>query len=197
MTRPRSEKADEAFQIWCSTGEQSDRKTAEITGVPLSTVGYYRREYQWSERWQEIVGPEAQIASNQGREMLKLATPLGARRLIRIIGGVRPLRNLEGQIVRDEDGAVVYVDEADHKDAIQALKLLLAYNWGDPRNSTYDPEAERLAGLPAYTVREDGQTEQALPESDEDLAAIKAGVQAMIEATVQGVNTRTKFGKRV
>lgn len=192
MTRQPAEISEDAFRVWATSGEQNDRKTAELTGIPLSTVGYYRRQYRWSERWQEVVSPEADIASNQARQMLRLGSPLVARRLLRIIGGQKPLINAEGNIVT-LDGQPVMIDEAEHKDALVAAKLMAAYNWGDPRNVVYEPNPETSYGtvLPAQYTTAEGQ-EIGAPEGEETVEALKAGVSALIEATVQSVNTRTK-----
>ena len=192
MTENEQDRAAQAYLVWCSSGRQSDTKTAELTGIPLSTIGYYRRRDRWSERWQEAIAPEADVASDQARVMLRAAMPIGAQRLLRIIGGQKPLINANGDLVRDGNGDIVYVDEADHRDAIAALKLLMSYNWGDPRNVIYEPNPDRQRGpIPAaYTVT-NGQAEP-LAADPESIEAAKASVMAMIEETVQAVNTRTR-----
>jgi hypothetical protein len=82
------------------------------------------------------------------------------------------------------------------KDAINAAKLLLSYNLGDPRTTHYEPDPDPVIDVPYASA------ETAIPPTSEDepqtLAELKSGVQALIEATVQSVNTRpSRSHKRV
>ncbi len=121
--------------------------------------------------------------------------------MLDIIGGERPLLKRDGSPQLDHDGNVIMVRGGTDKDAINAAKLLLSYNLGDPRTAHYEPDPDRSMGsvLPG-TYAMDGQVlvDPAIPETPEQLAALKASVQAQIEATVQSVNTRpSRRRKRV
>ena len=194
MGKSDNQRAEEAFQVWCSTGMQDDGKTAQLCEIPYSTVTYYRRAHRWVERWHDAVGPEASILSNQGRMLLRLSTPLMARKLLQIIGGERPLINANGDLVKDENGKPVMLPYAEPRDQIQALKLALAYNWGDPRNIVYDPDGGMPSGaIPAaFAIGGEILEDPQIPETPADLEALKQSVSSLIEATVQSVNTRTK-----
>jgi hypothetical protein len=158
-------------------------------------VSYWHRTYGWNERWHEAMAAEAEQASWQGRQMMRLATPLIAQTLLAIIGGERPLLTRDGTPQLDTDGKVIMVRGGTDKDAINAAKLMLAYNLGDPRTAHYEPEPDRPLGsvLPAtYTLA--GELHD--PETPEELAALKARVSELIEATVQAVNTRPRRSRK-
>jgi hypothetical protein len=197
MPRPPSDRVDEAFEIWATIAERNDTRTAEQLGVAQETVSYWHRKYGWDERWQEAMDTGAEMAVRQARQMMRQATPLIARTLLNIIGGERPLLKRDGTPQLDPDGNVIMVRSGTDKDAVNAAKLLLSYNLGDPRTAHYDPEPDRPMGsvLPAtYTMG--GEVHD--PETPEELAALKASVSDLIEATVQSVNTRpSRSRKRV
>jgi hypothetical protein len=118
-----------------------------------------------------------------------------------IIGGQQPLLKRDGSPQLDHDGNVIMVRGGTDKDAINAAKLLLSYNLGDPRTAHYEPDPDRSMGsvLPAvYSMGGQVLSEPKVPETPEEMAALKASVQAQIEATIQSVNTRpSRRRKRV
>ena len=121
--------------------------------------------------------------------------------MLDIIGGQRPLLKRDGSPQLDHDGNVIMVRGGTDKDAINAAKLLLSYNLGDPRSAHYEPDPDRSMGsvLPAvYSMGGQVLSEPKVPETPEEMAALKASVQAQIEATIQSVNTRpSRRRKRV
>ncbi len=148
MPRPPSDRVDEAFEIWSTNAERNDTRTAQQLGIAQETVSYWHRKYGWDERWQEVTAAEAEMAVRQARQMMRQATPLIARRLLDIIGGERPLLKRDGSPQLDHDGKVIMVRGGNDKDAINAAKLLLAYNLGDPRTSHYEPEPDPVIDVP-------------------------------------------------
>src|SRR5688572_1881618 len=186
MARPPSDRVDEAFEIWATIGERNDTRTAQQLGVAQETVSYWHRTYGWDERWQEAMATGAEMAVRQARQMMRQATPLIAQTLLDIIGGERPLLKRDGSPQLDTDGKVIMVRGGTDKDVINAAKLLLSYNLGDPRTAHYEPDPDRSMGsvLPAsYTMGSEVLEEPKVPETPEELAALKASVQAQIEAT--------------
>lgn len=192
MARPPSDRVDEAFTIWATSAERNDTRTPQQMGVAQETVSYWHRKYAWDERWQEVSAAEAERASRQARQMMRQATPLIVRRLLDIIGGERPLLKRDGSPQLDHDGNVVMVRGGTDKDVINAAKLMLSYNLGDPRTAHYDPDP--VIDVPYVSAATD------MPPTSEDepqtLAELKASTQALIEATVQSVNTRPSRSHR-
>src|SRR5829696_6054144 len=132
MARPSSDRVDEAFTIWATIAERNDTRTAQQMGVAQETVSYWHRKYGWDERWQEAMDTGVEVAVRQARQMMRSATPLIARRLLDIIGGERPLLTRDGSPQLDRDGNVIMVRGGTDKDVINAAKLMLSYNLGDP-----------------------------------------------------------------
>jgi hypothetical protein len=119
-----------------------------------------------------------------------------AGRLLDIIAGERPLLKRDGNPQLDHDGNVIMVRGGTDKDVINAAKLLLSYNLGDPRTTHYEPDPDPVIDVPYASAATD------MPPAGEDepqtLAELRAGVSALIEATVQSVNTRpSRSRKRV
>jgi hypothetical protein len=196
MPRLPSDRIDEAFAIWSTEAERNDTRTAQQLGVAQETVSYWHRKYGWDERWQEETAGAAERASRQGRQMMRLATPLITRRLLDIIAGERPLLKADGSPHLDTEGNVIMVRGGNDKDAINAAKLMLSYNLGDPRTASYDPDPDPVIDVPYASAA----TVMPPPSEDEPqtLQELKASVSAMIEATVQSVNTRpSRSHKRV
>jgi hypothetical protein len=196
MPRPPSDLVDKAFEIWSTTAERNDTRTAQQLGIAQETVSYWHRKYDWDARWQEVTGAEAEMAVRQARQMMRQATPLIARRMLDIIGGERPLLKRDGSPQLDKEGKVITVWGGTDKDAVNAAKLLLAYNLGEPRTATYEPDPDPVIDVPYAS----GAT--VMPSTSEDepqtLEELRAQAVAMIEATVQSVNTRpSRSRKRV
>lgn len=180
--------AENAYLVWCAEGDQLDTKTAELTGIPRSTIGHWRRSQDWRAKWLGDAGPEAEQAASVGRAMIRAGMPLVAKRLLAIIGGQVPVRNMQGEVVLDEAGKPRMQWEAEHRDAIQAAKIFALYGLGQPS----------LQDTAGYGAIPEGQW-KAVPEGQGQSAAdLRARASEMIEATVASVNTRTKHkGRRV
>jgi hypothetical protein len=126
--------------------------------------------------------------------MMRSATPLIAQRLLAIIGGERPLLKPDGTPQLDDDGKIIMVRGANDKDAINAAKLLLTYNLGDPHTASYEPESDPVIDVlyaAAATFSPPRSTDE--PQTLEEQ---KAAVQALIEATMQAVNTRPSRSRK-
>lgn len=136
MSIHSDETRQNAFVVWCGEGEQSATKTARLCGIGERTVFSWMRADEWRQRWLSSSAPESEVAAAQGKTMVRYAMPLVAKRLITIIGGEKPLRNAVGDIVTDDAGHPVMVYEAEHKDAVNAAKLLALYGWGSPLSAT-------------------------------------------------------------
>src|SRR5829696_8997940 len=148
MPRPPSDRVDEAFAIWSTEADRNDTRTAQQLGMAQETVSYWHRKYGWDERWQEVTAADAERASRLGRQMMRLATPLIAQTLLDIIGGERPLLKRDGSPQLDHDGNVIMVRGGTDKDAINAAKLMLSYNLGDPRTASYEPDPDPVIDVP-------------------------------------------------
>ncbi len=184
MPRPPSDRVDEAFEIWSTEAERNDTRTAQQLGVAQETVSYWHRKYGWDERWQEVTAAEAELASRQGRQMMRLATPLIAQRLLAIIGGERPLLKRDGSPQLDHDGNVIMVRGGNDKDAINAAKLLLAYNLGDPRTASYEPDPDPVIDVPyassvTFPPSRSEDEPQTLPELKASVAGVDRGDHAV------------------
>jgi hypothetical protein len=196
MPRPPSERIDEAFEIWATTAERNDTRTAQQMGIAQETVSFWHRKFDWDARWQEMTATGAEMAVRQARQMMRQATPVIVHRLLDIIGGERPMLKRDGSPHLDPDGNVIMIRGSQDKDAVNAAKLLLAYNLGDPRTAAYEPDPDPVIDV-AYA-----SAATVMPPGSEDepptLAELRAQVSAMIEATVQSVNTRpSRSRKRV
>ena len=181
---PTQEEA--AYLVWAGEGEQSDVKTAEVTGIPRSTIGYWRRRDDWRARWLTAAGPEAELAAAGARTLARAGMHLVTKRLLAIVGGQVPARTTQGEAITGPDGRPVMVWEADHRDAVNAAKLLALYGWGQP--SMQDTAGYGAIPDASYTVVPQG--------GEESIEDIRAQASAMIEATVASVNTRTKHKGR-
>ena len=53
-------RAELAFSVWASDGNQNLRDTAELTGIPYRTIHYYARTRDWSSRLLAQQSPEAE-----------------------------------------------------------------------------------------------------------------------------------------
>lgn len=184
-TTPRQE----AFVIWCGEGEQNADKTALLCGVSRRTIYSWMKADEWRARWINATGPEAEAAAQQGKQMMRAAIPMLARRLIHIIGGEKPLRTFDGTVIRDDAGnpIMVYAEEA--RDAIQAGKLMALYGLGSPLSVTEVGDTSILAN---YSTNEPGPD---IPLGEQSFEQLRAEVSQAIEATVSAVNTRTSSSK--
>jgi len=186
MDEPDLPKHEVAFRCWCTDGEQDDRKTAQLCDIPRRTIAYYRSRDDWRGRWNSAIGPEAGDAARSGQAMARMATPMVMKRLINMVGGMKPDVAPDGTHRTDEDGNPLYVWNSTDRDASNAAKLLLLYALG-PGNEQQEPDGPVYSG-----------TFTAIPEAatENDLASLRSAANAMLEATIQSVNTRTQTQRR-
>jgi len=188
------EKRAEAFRTWCADGDRDDQKTADLCGVPRRTITDWKREEGWHEQYLSAAGPMAELAAAEGKMMLRAAVPMMAKRLIHIIGAIEPVRNLEGEPLYDEvTGKPRMRYSSMDKDAINAAKVLGLVALDDATG-----DMGNLAIPAAYSVQ-GGNTAIDMPEpnAEIDINDLRRQASAMIEATVQAVNTRvTPKGQR-
>ena len=76
MPRPPSDRVEEGFEIWSTEAERNDTKTAELMGVPQSTVSYWHRTYRWDERYL-VLHPARCRAHGRGRAWPPCGRPPG------------------------------------------------------------------------------------------------------------------------
>jgi hypothetical protein len=181
MPRPPSERIDEAFEIWSTEDERNDTRTAELMGLPQSTVSYWHRTYGWDQRYLAFIQPDGDVFAGVARAEIRSALPAIVIRLRHIVEARKPVYNEAGEPIGE-----VYASQ--DRDAIQAAKLLSQYGFegGAGQDSTiFDAHAVVLP-------------EARTTDGEQSVADLKRQVSAMIEATVQSVNTRpSRSHKRV
>jgi len=179
-------KHEVAFRCWATDGEQDDKKTAQLCDIPRRTIAYYRSRDDWRQRWNSAIGPEAGDAARSGQAMARMATPMVMKRLINMVGGMKPDLAPDGTQRLDEDNNPLYVWSATDRDASNAAKLLLLYALG-PATDQQAPDGPVYAG--AFTAVEATTDASSLSE-------LRNAANAMLEATIQGVNSRTQLHKK-
>jgi hypothetical protein len=181
MPRLPSDRLDEAFEIWSTEGDRNDTKTAELTGIPQSTVSYWHRTYGWDQRYLAFIQPDGDVFAGVARAEIRSALPAIVIRLRHIIEARKPVHNDQGEPIGE-----VYASQ--DRDAIQAAKLLTQYGFeGGAGQDSPIFEAQAVV-LPEFRT----------PDGEESVADLKRHVSALIEETVQSVNTRpSRSHKRV
>lgn len=167
------ERIEEAFQNWSTEADRNDTRTAELLGLPQTTVSYWRRTHRWDERFLATRQDEADRAARLALAQMRAGMPVVAERILAIATARRPVLDAEGRKTGE-----VYASQ--DRDAIQAAKLLVQYGL-DEHLGDGVPQAMKAA--------------VAVPLQEEDLAALSVGelrVEAcrLIEETAQAVNTR-------
>ena len=117
MPRPPSERVDEAFEIWSTEAERNDTRTAELMGLPQSTVSYWHRTYGWDQRYLAFIQPDGDVFAGVARAEIRAALPAIVTRLRHIVEARKPVYNEAGEPIGE-----VYASQ--DRDAIQAAKLL-------------------------------------------------------------------------
>jgi hypothetical protein len=158
-----------------------------LTDIPRRTIAYYRSRDDWRQRWNSAIGPEAGDAARSGQAMARMATPMVMKRLINMVGGMKADIAPDGSHRLDEDGNGLYVWSATDRDASTAAKLLLLYALG-PATDQQAPDGPVYAGAFTAVDTPDG--------SDQTLAQLRNAANAMLEATIQGVNARTQLDRK-
>ena len=108
MPRPPSDRVEKGFQIWSTDAERNDTRTAELMGVPQSTVSYWHRTYGWDEQYLRLVRPDGELLANVARAEIRAALPAIVTRLQHIVAGRKPIFNADGKqrlgiVARDGD----------------------------------------------------------------------------------------------
>lgn len=124
----RSDKAELAYAIWSSEAGGDTQKTADLSGIPRSTVQRYMREDGWQKRHElEQLGDTAEaviLAAN----MVRAGMPQVVESMQMICYGTKPLINAQGHIVTHPDtGRPVMVALAENKDKVAAGRWLLQF----------------------------------------------------------------------
>ena len=91
MPRPPSDRVEEGFQIWSTEGERNFTRTAELMGVPASTVGYWANAYKWNEQYLSLVQPDGELLAGVARSEMRAALPAVVIRLRSIVEGRTPV----------------------------------------------------------------------------------------------------------
>jgi len=173
------------YEIWASDGEQSDEKTAEISGIPRRTISYHRNKERWSQRYKDdkvgLSAADVDVARIRWKRLLVN----GMARMELIVYGRKPLRDQYGKPVLDDDGNPVMTWEADHREAISAYRAIM------------DSVTNRDMGSQVESY-EAGIQSISEGETIDDPALLAAQI---LEETQAGVNTRVmaqqKRGRRV
>ena len=179
MPRPPSERVDEAFEIWSTEADRNDTKTAELMGLPQSTVSYWHRTYGWDQRYLAFIQPNGDVFAGVARAEIRAALPAIVTRLRSIVEARKPVYNEAGELIGE-----VYASQ--DRDAIQAAKLLTQYGF----------EGGAGRDIPVFNAHAVVLPEVRTPDGEESVADLKRNVSAMIEATVQSVNTRPSHSRK-
>ena len=163
-------RAELAFSVWASDGNQNLRDTAELTGIPYRTIHYYARTRHWPERSLAQMTPEAERGALLARNRMRMRLVDVEQELFGIITEKRPLRAFNGELVTTPDGAPVMEYSAPPRDRAYAIKLYLEYSMA------------RL--LPEET--QSGATPKAASPIGDGMSVSDAAA-AIIEATVHDV----------
>jgi hypothetical protein len=125
MPRPPSNRVEEGFHIWSTEADRNDTKTAELMGVPQSTVSYWHRTYHWDERYLTFSHPDGELMAGVALADIRATLPAVTQRLVHIATATKPVHDAAGTPIGE-----VYA--AQDRDAIQAAKLLYQYALSDP-----------------------------------------------------------------
>ena len=122
MPRSPSERVDEAFEIWSTEGGRNDTRTAQLLGLPQSTVSYWHRTYDWDQRYLAFIQPDGDVFAGVARAEIRSTLPAVVTRLRHIVEARKPIFNDQGEPIGE-----VYASQ--DRDAIQAAKLLTQYGF--------------------------------------------------------------------
>jgi hypothetical protein len=185
MPRPPSDRVDEAFEIWSTEAERNDTRTAELMGVPQSTVSYWHRTYGWDERYLALIQRDGDVMARVGLAAMRAGMPIVTQRLLHIATAKKAVYDADGKQIGETYAA-------QDRDAIQAAKLLAQYGLTDHPTDGWSSALEAQVQIP---LSEEPDL-AVLSTGEESLAELKARASRMIEATVQAVNTRPVRGRK-
>lgn len=113
------------YEIWATDGEQSDEKTAELSGIPRRTISYHRNKENWSQRYKDEKMGLSNADVDVARIRWKRLLISGMARMEEIVYGKRVLRDQMGKVVLDDNDTPVMTWAAEHKDAIAAYRAIM------------------------------------------------------------------------
>jgi hypothetical protein len=173
---------DEVYRLWAYECGQSDRVTAERTGIPRRTVAYHRVSERWADRYiQDHYGLSEQDLNLARIDLRSLLKEGVQERLRSIILDKVPATTLMGEPILHADGSPVMRWRASDKDAVNAMRIVSQY--------TLDPArgADVSEPLPAAF--------RVLATEETDLSPQEQAI-AILEENANSVNTRIQRGKR-
>ena len=97
MPRPPSDRVEEGFQIWSTEAERNDTRTAELMGLPQSTVSYWHRTYRWDERYLAFIQPDGELMAGVALAAMRAGLPAVTQRLLHIATAKKPVYDADGQ----------------------------------------------------------------------------------------------------
>src|SRR5918995_267808 len=80
MPSPPSDRVDEAFEIWSTEADRNDTRTAELMGLPQSTVSYWHRTYRWDERYLTFIRPDGELMASVALAGIRAGLPAVTQR---------------------------------------------------------------------------------------------------------------------
>jgi hypothetical protein len=146
MPRPPSDRVEEGFQIWSTEADRNDTRTAELMGVPQSTISYWHRAYRWDERYLTFIQPDGELMAGVAVATIRAGLPAVTERLLQIATAKKPVYDAAGKPIGE-----VYA--AQDRDAIQAAKLLVQYGLGDPLAAGGPGSIEARGGIAFEEIR--------------------------------------------
>src|SRR5215213_8160223 len=84
MPRPPSDRVEEGFAIWSTEADRNDTRTAELMGVPQSTVSYWHRTYHLDERSLTFNQSDGQLMAGVALAGMRAGLPAVTARLLHI-----------------------------------------------------------------------------------------------------------------
>lgn len=176
----RNEKAEEAYAVWSTEAAGDTAKTADLTGIPRSTIQRYMREDDWHGRLQNERFADKRVAVETAVGMVQEAMPAVVARMISIVTGTKPRTNAKGELIRDDQGKIIHDPLADNKDAVSAARWLMQYGMMSAYDILTDGASRALPMDQAY-----GAGGVSLPQNPSERA------RDIINAQFAENNTRT------
>jgi len=163
------------YEIWATEGQQNDRQTAEITGVPRSSINYHRNKEGWTRRFREerlgLSNADVDVARIRWKRFLLD----GVGRMEDIVYGKKIWRDAFGKVIEDETGQPIMVYASRDSDAVAAYRNIM--------------ETVTTRDMGSMTETYEGTiTQISEGEEIEDPALLATRI---LEDIQHGVNTRT------
>jgi hypothetical protein len=168
------------YEIWATEGNQNDRETAEITGVPRSSINYHRRMEGWARRFREEYLGLSNADIDVARIRWKRLLVDGMGRMEHIVSGKVVRTDPFGNAILDAQGQPEMIYAAKDSDAVSAYRAVM----DTVTNRDMGSQTESYEG--AITSISEG--------SEVDDPALLA--TRILEDIQHGVNTRTMVQSR-